>query len=174
MLVEGERPKVDGVDQRIELHDDELRSAMERFFDVLVLVDERAMVLHITAEVEQLLGYLPAYVVGKSAFSFLDEHDQHRTALELMREMENEHNRSETFTVRFRHADGSWRDVEVAGVNRFTSLGGLVVGMRDVSTRRVSDRVLRQLSLGRSSESARLTFIRSPLHDPRAAQQVGE
>ena len=80
--------------------------------------------------------------MGKSAFSFLDEHDQHRTALELMREMENEHNRSETFTVRFRHADGSWRDVEVAGVNRFTSLGGLVVGMRDVSTRRVSDRVL--------------------------------
>jgi diguanylate cyclase (GGDEF)-like protein/PAS domain S-box-containing protein len=124
------------------LGDDELRAQMAQFFDVLALVDEKATVTHITMDVEAHLGHPHHSVIGQSAFAFIDEADHHRTASEFLRELEGRGNRSETFTVRFRHLDGSWRDMEVCGTNRMDELGGLLVGMRDVTGRRLGDRVL--------------------------------
>lgn len=124
------------------LEDGQLRAHMAQFFDVLALVDETATVTHITRDVETHLGHPHSSVIGQSAFAFIDEADHHRTATEFLRELEGPGNRSETFTVRFRHLDGSWRDMEVCGTNRLDELGGLLIGMRDVTGRRLGDRVL--------------------------------
>ena len=125
-----------------QFEDAALRTHMAQFFDVLALVDETAIVTHITQDVELHLGHPHESVIGQSAFAFIDEADHHRTATEFLRELEGRGNRSETFIVRFRHLDGTWRDMEVCGTNRIAELGGLLVGMRDVTGRRLGDRVL--------------------------------
>ena len=46
---------------------------------------------------------------------------------------------------RFRHADGSWRDLEAVGNTLLedTSVGGMVVNSRDVSDRKRAEEALR-------------------------------
>lgn len=118
-----------------------LRNAAAGLFDVVVLVDALGQLVSATDDLQSRLGYAPTEVIGTSALDFLHPDDRDHAALELLQEASSPNNRSESFTVRFRHGDGSWREMEVTGRLR-PDLGGVIVGLRDVTGRRVSDRVL--------------------------------
>lgn len=118
-----------------------LRGVAATLFDVVVLIDDGGRLISASDDLQSRLGYLATEVIGTDALDFLHPDDRDHAAFELLQEASTPDNRSESFTVRFRHGDGSWREMEVTGRLR-PDLGGVVVGLRDVTGRRVSDRVL--------------------------------
>jgi diguanylate cyclase (GGDEF)-like protein/PAS domain S-box-containing protein len=111
---------------------------------VVLVVDSTGIVLDVTDEIVDKFGYAPADAIGKSAFDFIHPSDQHLVAVELVREIEDPDRNTQSIVARVRHADGSLVDVEVMGLSHLDNpdVGGVVVALRDITGRRVSERVM--------------------------------
>ncbi len=119
-----------------------LRSGMADFFDIIALIGTDGNIAFITSDVERVLGHNQNDFIGSSPFAYMHPDDHHMAAVALMREVDEERNRAESITLRFRHLDGSFRDMETVATSRFSEIGGVVVALRDVTGRRIGDRVL--------------------------------
>jgi diguanylate cyclase (GGDEF)-like protein/PAS domain S-box-containing protein len=120
------------------------RAMVGRVPHVLLVIDAQGMILDITEEVAEKLGYEPDEVVGQQVFDFLHPADHHRAALGLLHEASDVAAQAESIVCRLRKADGTWPEFEVQGFNQFhdPEIGGLLITLRDISARRMSDRVL--------------------------------
>jgi PAS domain S-box-containing protein len=112
--------------------------------DYVMIVDEEARIDYVSPAVERVLGYPPAELDGTDAFDLIhpDDLSAARAALETVIE-----NPTDEHTVEFRvrHADGSWRLLEVRGRNLLDDpvVGGIIVNARDVTEKRSSRHELR-------------------------------
>jgi diguanylate cyclase (GGDEF)-like protein/PAS domain S-box-containing protein len=120
------------------------RHAVGQWPHVVFVVDENGVFLDVSSDITERLGYDPDFLVGQSAFAFLHESNHHLMASELIAEIQNPRRNSPVVVAKARHANGNWHDVEFIGFNRFADpeINGLVVAMRELSERNVSDRVL--------------------------------
>lgn len=120
------------------------RMAVADVPDVLLVVDANGVVLDVTGAVEALLGYDRSDIVGRDAASFLHPADIDRCANALLQETLNPGWRAPSMLVRIRNLNGSYRDIELLGHNRFDDpdIGGLLVSLRDVSGPGLGQRVI--------------------------------
>jgi diguanylate cyclase (GGDEF)-like protein/PAS domain S-box-containing protein len=120
------------------------REAIGHWPHVVFVVDENATLLDVSDEVTERFGYLPEPLVGTSAFDFLHPDDHHLVALELVAELEDPSRNSQLLNAQVRHADGSYRLIELLGINRLSDplINAMVIAIRDVTGRRVSERVM--------------------------------
>jgi diguanylate cyclase (GGDEF)-like protein/PAS domain S-box-containing protein len=111
---------------------------------ILVVIDTQGQILDTCEGALDKLGWVTEEVIGHSVFEYLHPADHQTAALELMGEMEQSHAKSLSVVARIRHVDGRWFEFECYGTNRFDDplVGGLLLSLRDVSGRRMSDRVL--------------------------------
>lgn len=111
---------------------------------VIVVLDEVGTITDVTDAVTNRMGYAVADLIGRSAFEFIHPSDQQRVVLELVREIEVPSLSTESIIVRVQHGNGSWIDAEMLGVNRLQDpdIGGVVVSVRDISGRPMSERIL--------------------------------
>src|SRR5512142_1021259 len=126
------------------------RALVENSTDGIALLDRGGHFLFASASHERLLGYRPAELVGRDAFSLIADLMEHpgRTAVA---------------EFRVRHRDGSWREIEGSGTNRFGEPGvdAFVVNFRDFTERNRTQRELRLLqdSMRSVSDLVRITDL---------------
>jgi diguanylate cyclase (GGDEF)-like protein/PAS domain S-box-containing protein len=120
------------------------REAIGDWPHVVFIVDEMGTLLDVSDDVTERFGYEPQLLVGRSAFDFLHPSDHHSFALELGAELDDPSRDSHLIGTSIRHADGSYREIEILGINHLADpmINALVLAIRDVTGRRVSERVM--------------------------------
>ncbi len=146
-----------------------LRRSEERFSalvrnssDVIAVVDARGAILYISPAIERVLGYPPAGLVGARALEAMPPHpDDFDRVRPLFADFLDTPAREVTIEVRQRHADGTWRTLEVTVKNLLhdPSVGGIVLNLRDVTARRRAEAALRE-----SEATLRLINAQIPAH----------
>ncbi|MET0400123.1 MAG: ATP-binding protein [Longimicrobiaceae bacterium] len=120
------------------------RALVESTTDVLLVVDGGGTVSYVTPSVIATLGYPPERLLGSRVHALLHP-DERRRAARGFRDALRWRGGAERVELRARHADGSWRVLEVTGRNLLGSpVGGVVLTCRDVTERRVAEEALWQ------------------------------
>ncbi len=105
--------------------------------DLVVVVDDQARLSFVSAASRRILGHDPQAWMGRNVFELLHPDDVGVAAEALSNSVESGPGVKVPMTVRVRHADGSWRAVEIVANNLMdvTHVGGLVITARDISER---------------------------------------
>ena len=129
-----------------------LRESEERFrtlvrygSDVISVLELGGTIRYESPAAERVLGYRPEEMVGNSAFDYIHPDDYERL-LDAFLEGVATDRPIATAELRFRHADGSWRDMESIGVNLLNdpSVQGIIVNSRDITGRKRAEEKLRK------------------------------
>ncbi len=112
------------------------RALIEGGSDLVYVVDEAGQILYVSPSVERVLGYSADQRRGRRIFEPIHPDDLSWTHRVLEHHQEQRDAPVET-TIRVRHADDSWRTLEVTGRSRLDdpSIGGIVIHARDVTQR---------------------------------------
>ena len=129
----------------------DLRRSRERFqslvqnsVDVNMILDANGAVDYESSSVERVLGFRPEDRIGRSAFELMHPDDLAR-GTELLGDVVRAPGAMASGEFRIKHADGSWRWLEIVGKNLFDdpAVGGLVVNYRDITARKTLENELR-------------------------------
>jgi PAS domain S-box-containing protein len=113
--------------------------------DYVLIVDETGRVKYNSPPVETMLGRQPEDVVGIDSFSNVHPDDR-ATAKESFATLLSQSVDETTVEFRAKHADGSWRWLEVTGVDKRDDpvIDGALLNVRDVTTRKQQEQELRE------------------------------
>jgi diguanylate cyclase (GGDEF)-like protein/PAS domain S-box-containing protein len=123
--------------------EDQLREAQERFRslvthspDITGVIDDTGRLTYVSPSVESWLGYDPAELVGKEVLDFIHPDDQ-EAMLAQSADVPAPSAPRPGVTVRARHRDGSWRDIEGAATDlrHDPAVRGVLLIGRDVTER---------------------------------------
>ena len=103
--------------------------------DLIGMLDQAGCYVYASPSFQHLLGYVPAALTGTAIFDFI--HQQDLGALREQWAQIAQHGAMQA-TLRYRHADGSWRWIELsaAGIARQDGPAVVIVG-RDITERRL-------------------------------------
>jgi PAS domain S-box-containing protein len=111
-----------------------LRALVDNSFDAVGLLDDAGNFRFASNATLAILGRTPQSILGVNALSLAHPDDADRASQFLARSL------AQLGTpvggrLRARHADGTWRWLDIVGVNRLDepAIGGIVVNFRDVS-----------------------------------------
>ena len=121
------------------------RSLFENALDIITVLNEEGNVMYESPSVERILGYKPGEFLGKNVFEFIHQEDVERVYKTFTDGIQVP-GTIEHLDLRFSHADGSWRYLEVTGYNLLDdpSVGGVVINARDISERKKAEVSLRE------------------------------
>ncbi|HEX9727628.1 MAG TPA: PAS domain S-box protein [Gemmatimonadales bacterium] len=124
----------------------------ERWFEALIehamalimVVDRDANLIFLSPSVTRLLGYQPDALIGRDAMSLAHPDDVERVRAILLQAVAHPGTPREG-ELRFRHADGSWRQHVVTGKSMAPGLSGAVVlNSQDITERAAAETALRE------------------------------
>ncbi|MFF5231464.1 diguanylate cyclase domain-containing protein [Dactylosporangium sp. NPDC000521] len=120
------------------------RSLLAHSTDITSVVDATGALTYVTPATERLLGKSPAAVLGTTVMSHVhpDDLPAFAAAMDTLRATPNA---SVSYQVRYAHADGSWRWLDVVSRNllHLPSVGGYVSNARDATQARLLQDELR-------------------------------
>ncbi len=122
-----------------------LRKMIEYSVDAFVLTDARINFTFLSPSIERLTGYTPAEMLSRSAMSHVHPDDVGRLGA-AARQILEKPGSVLTEQLRLRHRDGSFRTIELTGVNYLhdPDLNALVGTLRDISERVALETELRR------------------------------
>jgi PAS domain S-box-containing protein len=96
---------------------------------------------------KEVLGYEPAELTGRNAFSLVHPEDLDSARRAFERALQHPHLRL-THGLRFRRRDGSWCDIEIVGHNCLDdpAIAGVVLSTRDITARKRAEEAQRLLA----------------------------
>ncbi|MEU4163298.1 diguanylate cyclase [Actinoplanes sp. NPDC026670] len=114
-----------------------LTALLEHSSEIISIAGPGGGFTYASPAVERILGFSPAEVLGRCSLDILHRDDRARLGAELD-EVYATPGAEMTFQGRYRHADGSWRWLEVVAVNLMEEpgIGGVVCNSRDVTESR--------------------------------------
>lgn len=127
--------------------EEELRRSEERFralvqntSDIIAILEADGRLRYASPAAERVLGAAPP--VGENVFDTLVHPDDAARLLDAYQEAVLSAESSAPTELRLRHADGSWRDVDVVASYRVDdpAVRGVIVNARDVTERRDAER----------------------------------
>ena len=126
--------------------ENKFRALIENGLDITTVLGEDGTILYESPSVAAALGYAPQELVGRNAFEFTHPDDLATVLARFGEAMQSDGAPVTDIGFRFRHKDGTWRDLEAIGRDaRFVAgIGGIVVNSRDVTMRKTAERALRQ------------------------------
>ena len=109
--------------------------------DIVTLMGCDGTVRYVSPALKRVLGHAPEDRTGRNAFELIHPDDVAR-ARDLLAEGSRKPGVPVSVELRMRHADGSWRDVEVTGTNLLSdpNTGAVVLNTRDVTDRKEASR----------------------------------
>jgi PAS domain S-box-containing protein len=121
------------------------RSLIENSASVYAIVGADGTVLYESPSLERVYGYRPEELVGRNILNLVHPDDREGAQAELARLMEQP-GQVRTTETRYRHRDGSWRDIEVSGVCLLhdPAVRGVVLTSHDITERKRAERETRQ------------------------------
>jgi PAS domain S-box-containing protein len=122
-----------------------MRLMTDNMLDVIGQIDVRGNYEYISPSVKKVLGYEQAEIIGHSMFRHLHPDDR-QPAFAVSRQALRSRSVGR-MELRYRHANGQYIWLEVAGVPRYAEqsrLIGAVVSMRDITTRKQAMGALRE------------------------------
>ncbi len=112
--------------------------------DVVALIDVECVTRYVSPSVERTLGYRPADFLETSLMEMVhpEDLDHTMTGWQAVLAQPDGHERWEH---RVRHADGTWRWLEVVATNTLSDpdIGSVFVNFRDISERKEAEQALR-------------------------------
>ncbi|WP_049908589.1 MULTISPECIES: histidine kinase N-terminal 7TM domain-containing protein [Halorubrum] len=116
---------------------------IERSSDVIAVIDEDGDITHVSQSVEEILGYVPTALIGANVIENVHPNDRDELSAELSAHG-TEYGYTSSYRVRFRHADGEWRVLEVRARNLLDDqfVEGIVLNSRDVTEKERQKRKL--------------------------------
>jgi two-component system cell cycle sensor histidine kinase/response regulator CckA len=131
-------------EQALRDSQERLRRLLENAHDIISLVDAEGFIRHESPSLERVLGYLPEERVGRSVLAHVDP-EEREGALAEFADLLQRPGGSMTSCHRLRHADGSWRVLEMIAHNLLHDplLQGIVIHSRDVTQRQRGEERLR-------------------------------
>ncbi len=116
--------------------------------DLVAITDAAGVIRYASPSYERLLGYVPSLLEGTAALALVHPDDQARVAAG-MRERAAQDGSVGRVEFRVRHADGSWRTIDVTTINRLhdPAVGGIITTSRDVTERTRADERLQHQAL---------------------------
>ncbi len=119
------------------------RALIENALDIVTILDGRGTILFESPSIKRVLGYGSTELNGMNTFSLVHPEDLPRVQEAFGGVLEGPGNiRSVKF--RFRHKDGSWRNLESIGTNLISdeAIQGVVVNSRDITLEEEAQRAL--------------------------------
>ena len=109
--------------------------------DLIVIIDENGKFTFVSEAARRILGQEPDDWVGRDGFELIHPDDVGLAAESLGTTVDSGPGVKEPLLLRVRHADGSWRQVEILTNNLLDveHVAGLVITARDVSERMVAE-----------------------------------
>lgn len=124
--------------------DDLLRSLTNYTADMIASLEADGTIRYVNPVVERVLGYRTDELVGKNAFHYMHPDDEGRVSWAFV-ERQNNSVINPPLEFRVRHADRSWRHVEMMSNNLLhdPKVRGIVASVRDVSERKRAEEQVR-------------------------------
>jgi len=117
------------------------RLIAENTGDIITLMDLDGRQIYVSPACESLLGYRPLDLIGRLIFDLI--HPDDRAMIQQQWASIQQESDART-TVRYQHADGSWRWFEVHGTALVQNGIGYILGVsRDVTQRKQAEEALR-------------------------------
>ena len=122
-----------------------LRSMVRNASGIVMVLDAEGTVRYVNPAVEGVLGYKAEELLGVKAFGLGHPEDAER-AEQAFSEMVKSSGDQTPVEFRLRHADGSWRHMEVVRNNLLDdpNLGGILASLRDVTERKEAEEKLKE------------------------------
>jgi two-component system cell cycle sensor histidine kinase/response regulator CckA len=123
------------------------RSLIENGVSVYTIVASDRTILYQSPSLERVYGFAPREVVGSDITEFLHP-EERETALREFRALLQYPGQLRTMELRYRHKSGSWRDVEVSGINLLDdpTVQGVVLTSHDITDRKQAELSVRALN----------------------------
>ena len=133
--------------ERVARHSEErFRSLVQNASDIITVLDGNGTITYESPSVERVLGHKPEDLVDETAFGYVHPEDRDHVRRFFVESVQLGGIGPSPLEFRFRHADGTWRDLEALGANLMEepSVGGIVVNSRDITERKQVEDSLRQ------------------------------
>ncbi len=119
------------------------RSLIENSLDIITVLDADGLYLYQSPNLEQVLGYKPEELIGKSAFDYIN-HEDLAAVMDAFNFGVSHPGASRSAEYRFRAKDGSWRHFESVGKMLPPNVGisGVVINSRDITDRKHAEELL--------------------------------
>ncbi len=120
--------------------EEKFRALIENALDIITVLDKNGSITFQSPAAEESLGLQPDDMVGTSFFDHVHREDAIRVKDAFFHLMEVAGSTA-SFQLRCRHADGSWRMMEIIARNLLhdPAVGGVVINSRDISARQEAE-----------------------------------
>jgi PAS domain S-box-containing protein len=124
-------------EQKLLFSEKRFRSLLENASDLIGIIDTAGTYLYAGASTRNVLGYDPAYFIGKNTFEFIHPEDVPKLQGKLPLIAQQKIVEFDPF--RFLAANGEWRWLESTLTNLLDdpAIGGLVINSRDVTEKKI-------------------------------------
>ncbi len=140
-----ERTRHQEIETALQNREKLFQALTQHALDLVTILDDQGVIKYQSASSERVVGYNPCDLVGHSAFEFVHRDDLPGVLAAFQRGLQNS-DTTVTLDFRFRHLDGSWRNLEAVGRNLLADpdIKGVVVNSRDITERKLTEEQLRQ------------------------------
>ncbi len=156
---DAEPPPARRPEEALRQSEERFRALFEHATDLIAVVDARGLIRYASPSYERVLGYAPGGLEGTLALD-LTHPDERARVLGALRQRAEAPGSTGKMEFRVRHADGSWRILDVTTANRLhdPAVRGIITTARDVS-----DRVRAEEALRQSEERLRAVITNAPV-----------
>jgi len=135
-------------EEALRVSEEYFRALSEHSSDLVAILDASGVYRYVSPSHQRILGYAPEQLYGRNALELIDPAEEPRVRA-VLAERVRDGGVSQMVEARVRHADGSWRVIEMRGNSRLNDpiVRGVIVNGRDNTARKAAEDALRHAAL---------------------------